>query len=59
MEIEKMRRSVFKELAVVILTLAALWLGLLIIPFAERILLGARTYYGLYTGDITPATVQG
>ena len=30
--------------------LAVLWIGLLILPFAERTLLGARTYYFLYIG---------
>src|SRR5215471_19617536 len=30
--------------------LAALWVGLLVLPFAERTLLGAKTYYFLYIG---------
>lgn len=30
--------------------LAALWIGLLVLPIAERTLLGARTYYFLYIG---------
>jgi hypothetical protein len=30
--------------------LAALWIALLILPFAERTLLGAKTYYFLYVG---------
>ena len=30
--------------------LAILWIALLVLPFAERTLLGAKTYYFLYTG---------
>ena len=30
--------------------LVVLWIGLLVLPFAERILLGAKTYYFLYIG---------
>jgi hypothetical protein len=30
--------------------LAVLWIAVLILPFAERILLGAKTYYFLYIG---------
>jgi hypothetical protein len=30
--------------------LVALWAGLLVLPFAERTLLGAQTYYFLYVG---------
>lgn len=45
-----MNRSAFKEQAVLILTQVGLWLGLLIIPFTERTLLAARTYYGLFAG---------
>src|ERR1700686_1014457 len=30
--------------------LAALWIALLVLPFAERTLLGAKTYYFLYIG---------
>jgi hypothetical protein len=30
--------------------LALLWIALLILPFAERTLLGAKTYYFLYIG---------
>jgi hypothetical protein len=30
--------------------LAVLWIGLLALPFAERTLLGAKTYYFLYIG---------
>jgi voltage-gated potassium channel len=31
-------------------TLAVLWIGLLVLPFTERSLLGAKTYYFLYIG---------
>ena len=30
--------------------LAVLWIALLVLPFAERTLLGAKTYYFLYIG---------
>jgi hypothetical protein len=30
--------------------LAILWIGLLVLPFAERTLLGSKTYYFLYIG---------
>jgi hypothetical protein len=30
--------------------LVALWIALLVLPFAERTLLGAKTYYFLYIG---------
>jgi hypothetical protein len=30
--------------------LAGLWMALLVLPFAERTLLGAKTYYFLYIG---------
>jgi hypothetical protein len=30
--------------------LAILWIALLVLPFAERTLLGAKTYYFLYIG---------
>jgi len=30
--------------------LAVLWIVLLVLPFAERTLLGAKTYYFLYIG---------
>jgi len=33
-----------------VLKLAALWIALLIFPFTERTLLGARTYYFLFIG---------
>jgi hypothetical protein len=43
-------RSTLKPVVGVILKLAALWIALLLLPFTERTLLGARTYYGLFIG---------
>jgi voltage-gated potassium channel len=40
-------RSTFKPGVSVILKLAALWIALFFLPFTERTLLGARTYYDL------------
>jgi hypothetical protein len=47
-----MRRSTFQQLDSIrlIAKLAVLWIVLLILPFAERTLLGAKTYYFLYIG---------
>jgi hypothetical protein len=47
-----MRRSTFQQLGTVrlIAKLAVLWVVLLVLPFAERTLLGAQTYYFLYIG---------
>ena len=44
--------STFEKISPVrlIAKLAALWIVLLILPFAERTLLGAKTYYFLYIG---------
>jgi hypothetical protein len=39
--------------------LAALWLALLILPFTERTLLGARTYYGLFIGLLLVFVMYG
>jgi hypothetical protein len=39
-----MSRSTFQQLSF-IAKLAVLWLALLVLPFAERTLLGAKTYY--------------
>src|SRR6201998_3749770 len=44
-----MSRSTFKQLSF-IPKLAVLWIALLVLPFAERTLLGAKTYYFLYIG---------
>jgi hypothetical protein len=44
-----MSRSTFQEVSF-IPKLAALWIALLVLPFAERTLLGAKTYYFLYIG---------
>jgi hypothetical protein len=44
-----MSRSTFQQLSF-IAKLAVLWLALLVLPFAERTLLGAKTYYFLYIG---------
>jgi hypothetical protein len=42
----------FQQVSVIrlIAKLAVLWIGLLVLPFAERTLLGSRTYYFLYIG---------
>jgi hypothetical protein len=42
----------FQQVSVIrlIAKLAVLWFGLLVLPFAERTLLGAKTYYFLYIG---------
>ena len=47
-----MRGSAFQQVDAVrlIAKLAVLWIGLLALPFAERTLLGAKTYYFLYIG---------
>src|SRR5215475_997235 len=47
-----MRGSTFQQLGTVwlIAKLAVLWVVLLVPPFAERTLLGAKTYYFLYIG---------
>jgi hypothetical protein len=44
-----MSRSTFQQLSF-IPKLAVLWIALLVLPFAERTLLGAKTYYFLYIG---------
>ena len=44
-----MSRSTFQQLSF-IPKLAVLWMALLILPFAERTLLGAKSYYFLYIG---------
>src|SRR5258708_23852781 len=44
-----MSRSTFKEVSF-IPKLAALWIALLVLPFTERTLLGAKSYYFLYIG---------
>jgi len=43
-------RVAFRLEASFIAKLAALWAALLVLPFAERTLLGAKTYYFLYVG---------
>jgi hypothetical protein len=47
-----MSRSTFQPASLVrlITKLAVLWIVLLVLPFAERTLLGAKTYYLLYIG---------
>src|SRR6516164_4482575 len=40
----------FQQEVRLIAKLASLWIGLLVLPFAERTLLGAKTYYFLYIG---------
>jgi hypothetical protein len=40
----------FQQEIRLIAKLAILWIGLLVLPFAERTLLGAKTYYFLYIG---------
>ena len=40
----------FQQEIRLIAKLASLWIGLLFLPFAERTLLGAKTYYFLYIG---------
>src|SRR5215831_4680452 len=40
----------FQQELRIIAKLVVLWILLLILPFAERILLGAKTYYFLYIG---------
>ena len=44
-----MSRSTFQQLSF-IAKLAVLWLVLLVLPFTERTLLGAKSYYFLYIG---------
>jgi Ion channel len=44
------RRFAFRPEFSFIPKLAALWAALLVLPFAERTLLGAKTYYFLYIG---------
>jgi hypothetical protein len=44
-----MSRSTFQQVSF-IPKLAALWIVVLILPLAERTLLGAKTYYFLYIG---------
>jgi Ion channel len=44
-----MSRSTFQQLSF-IAKLAVLWLVLLVVPFTERTLLGAKSYYFLYIG---------
>jgi hypothetical protein len=39
--------------------LAALWIGLLILPFGERTVFGAKTYYCLYVGLALVFAVYG
>src|SRR5215469_7980697 len=48
-----MSGSTFQQVSLslqLIAKLALLWIALLILPFAERTLLGAKTYYFLYVG---------
>ena len=47
-----MSGSTFQQVSPVrlIAKLAFSWLALLVLPFAERTLLGAKTYYFLYLG---------
>src|SRR5215471_18969454 len=40
----------FQQEIRLIAKLASLWIGLLVLPVAERTLLGAKTYYFLYIG---------
>jgi len=40
----------FQQEIRIIVKLVVLWILLLVLPFAERILLGAKTYYFLYIG---------
>jgi voltage-gated potassium channel len=44
-----MNRSTFQELSF-IPKLVVLWIALLVLPFAERTFLGAKSYYFLYIG---------
>ena len=48
-----MSGSTFQQVGLslqLIAKLAVLWIALLVLPFAERTLLGAKTYYFLYIG---------
>jgi hypothetical protein len=45
-----MSQSTFKQGIRLIPKLAALWIALLVLPFTERTLLGAKTYYFLFIG---------
>src|SRR5215813_8291856 len=48
-----MSGSTFQQISLslqLIAKLAVLWIALLVLPFAERTLLGAKTYYFLYIG---------
>jgi hypothetical protein len=45
-----MRELTSKQLVRVVLGLALLWGGLLALPFTERTLVGAKTYYFLFVG---------
>ena len=48
-----MSGSTFQQVSLslqLIAKLAVLWIALLVLPFAERTLLGAKTYYFLYIG---------
>ena len=49
MAMTAMIRSMFQQIGF-ILKLAVLWIALLVLPFGERTLLGAKTYYFLYIG---------
>src|SRR5215468_927276 len=40
----------FQQEVRLIAKLASLWIGLLVLPFAERTLFGSKTYYFLYIG---------
>src|SRR6516225_3368348 len=47
-----MSKPMFQQVSLsrLITKLGGLWMALLILPFAERTLLGAKTYYFLYIG---------
>jgi len=45
-----MSQSTFKQGIRYISKLGALWIALLVLPFTERTLLGAKTYYFLFVG---------
>jgi hypothetical protein len=45
-----MNRLVLKEQVHLVMKLVGLWAALLVVPYTERTLLHARTYYGLFVG---------
>jgi hypothetical protein len=54
-----MNRLVLKEQVHLVMKLVGLWAALLVLPFTERTLLHARTYYGLFVGLALVFVVYG